>query len=394
MSFTKKNIRIILLIITFASALFAASQNLPAVLGFFGSALSVVMPVITGLCLAFLLNILLTLLETKVFAFLGKSKKKAVRRLLRPVSLIATILLVLGFLALLLFIIIPQLGDTVSSLAAKISVYYKRAVEWIDAVILKYGLEYDTSMLKNPQLDFNRITEFVKDFFSGERGSSILNTTMGVTASVVSGIINFALGAVIAVYVLAQKEKIGRVTHRFLKAALSGKAYEKVCEIASVTYESFSNFIAGQFTDALLLGILCFIGLTILRIPYASVVAVIIGVFALIPVVGPIIGEAISCFIIFTESPWKALFFLIFIVLLQAVDNNLIYPKIVGKSVGLPGVLVLVAVIVGGNLGGILGVLTGVPLASALYAIVLKWISDREKGKANISEKSGSKDAN
>ena len=129
------------------------------------------------------------------------------------------------------------------------------------------------------------------------------------------------------------------------------------------------------------MGFLCFIGMALLRLPYAAVVSVVIGVFALLPVIGPIIGEAIGCFIIFMVSPFKALVFLIFILLLQAVDNNFIYPRIVGKSVGLPGILVLIAVIIGGNIGGILGVILGVPIASASYAIIVSWLDNERKNE-------------
>ena len=158
----------------------------------------------------------------------------------------------------------------------------------------------------------------------------------------------------------------------------------------SIASTSFSNFITGQFTDAIILSVLCFIGMSIFRLPSAAVVSVIIGITALIPVIGPFIGEAIGCFIILMESPLKALFFLIFILILQAVDNNLIYPQIVGKSVGLPGLFVLLAVIIGGNIGGIAGVLLGVPVASAIYALVMAWL---QNNPAKSVEKNNEKDS-
>ena len=163
------------------------------------------------------------------------------------------------------------------------------------------------------------------------------------------------------------------------------KVYEKTLEVCSVASGSFANFITGQVTDAFILAVLCFIGMSIFRFPSAIVVSVIIGITALIPVIGPLIGEFIGCFIIFMESPLKALLFLIFVLILQAIDNNFIYPKIVGKSVGLPGIIVLLAVIVGGNFGGIMGILLGVPISSAVYALVMSWLNS-EKETVTVEE--------
>ena len=379
MNFTRKNIKIILGIITFTVVLFAASQHLSVVAAVISEILGILAPVTVGLCIAFILNIPMSLLERNVFAFTQKSKHNAVKKLSRPASLITTILLAIGFIVILLLIIIPQLKDAVIMLVNKIPIYYESFVEWVDRTIVRLNLEIDTKFLHNPRFDFEKISQMSQKIINEENANTILNTTVGVTSSVVSGIVNFALGSVIAVYVLAEKEKIGKFFDRLIKRVASEKVYKKFHQIIAVAADSFSNFISGQFIDALLLGLLCFIGMAVLRLPYAAVVSVVIGVFALLPVIGPIIGEAIGCFIIFMVSPFKALVFLIFILLLQAVDNNFIYPRIMGKSVGLPGLLVLTAVILGGNIGGILGVVLGVPIASALYAITVSWLSKERK---------------
>lgn len=378
MELSKKNIKIILGIITFAITLFAISQNLTSVLGFLAGVIKIFAPVIVGFCLAFILNILMNFFENKVFKILSTSKKKAVKSLLRPLSLISTIITMLGFFVLLMFIIIPQLEDSIMLLVEKVPVYYTDFVSWIDSLVERFGLELNTEMLHNPQIKIEDIVAMAEKIFTFESTGDILNTTMGVTSSVVSGFINLVLGFVIAVYILAEKEKIGNFTNRILKAVLPEKPYKHLCDICSVASNSFASFITGQFTDALILAILTFIGMLIFRFPNAAVVSVIIGISALIPVVGPIVGEIIGCLLIFMESPLKALFFLIFVLILQAIDNNFIYPKIVGKSVGLPGILVLVAVILGGNIGGMLGVLLGVPIASAIYALVVDWLKNRQ----------------
>ncbi len=391
MNLSKKNIKQLLGIITFAIVLFTVSQNLTSVAIFLEGVMSIFAPVIIGLSLAFMLNILMSVLDRRVFAFLKKSKKPSVRKLLRPASLVSTLLLTFGFFVLLLFIILPQLKDTILLLIEKIPVYYQTLVEWVDSLVLRFGLEINTEMLHNPKFDINDIYSMVQNFFTVESTSDILNTTMGVTSSLVSGVSNLVLGFIIAIYVLAEKEGIVKMTNRILSAVFSEKVNAKIHEICNIASNSFASFITGQFTDAMILATLTFIGMLIFGFPYAAVVSVIIGISALVPVIGPIVGEVIGCLIIFMESPIKALLFLIFVLILQAIDNNFIYPKIMGKSVGLPGILVFIAVVIGGNLGGILGVLLGVPTASAIYALVINRLKNKnskqtEESKENASE--------
>ncbi len=381
MELSKKNVKIILGIITFGILLFSATQHLSAVLAFLGGILKIVAPLIVGFCLAFILNIIMTLLEDKVWGFMGKSKKAFARKMKRPVSLVSTIILMLGFVVLLLFIIIPALKDSIDLMVAKVPGYYDSVVVWIDSIVKDFGLDVSTEALHNPKFTINDIVAMIEKVFTFEATGDILNTTVGVTSSVISGVANFALGFIIAIYMLAEKEKIGKFTRRILEAVLPDKVTEKVYNVSNVAASSFSSFITGQFTDALLLGVMCFIGSSILRIPNAAVVSVIIGISAIIPVIGPIVGEAISVLILLMESPLKALIFLIFILILQVIDNNFIYPKIVGKSVGLPGILVFIAVVLGGNLGGIMGVLLGVPTAAALYALCVEWLKSKSEKK-------------
>ena len=379
MDLSKKNIKKILGIITFAVVLFTLSQNLSSVAALFKGALSVFASTIIGFCLAFILNIPMNVLEKKVFNGLKNSKNKFANKVLRPLSLFTTILLTLGFIVLLLFIIIPQLHDSVSLIIERVPGYYQSLVGWVDNVVIRFGLDISTEALHNPKFDINTIAGMVEKLFTFDGASDILSTTMGVTSSVITAVTNIALGFIIAVYILIEKENIGNFVNNILKKIIPEKVYDKIHEVCSVISDSFTNFVAGQVTDAFILAVLCFIGMSIFRFPNAAVISVIIGITALLPVIGPFIGEFIGCFIIFMESPLKALFFLIFVLVLQAIDNNFIYPKIVGKSVGLPGILVLLAVIIGGNFGGILGILLGVPTASAVYALVMAWLNSKKQ---------------
>ncbi len=379
MDLSKKNIKKILGIITFGIILFTLSQNLSSVASFFKGLLAIFAPLIVGFCLAFMLNIPMNVLENKIFKGMKTSKKKIINKMFRPVSLVSTVILTLGFIVLLLFIIIPQLKDSVMLIIEKIPTYYVQLVEWVDGLVLRFGLDISTEILHNPKIDIETITSMAEKIFTFDATSDIVSTTVGVTSTVISAITNLALGFIIAIYILAEKEKIGNFTDRIMQKILPEKVHDKTHEVCSVASSSFSNFITGQFTDAFILAVLCFIGMSIFRFPNAAVISVIIGITALIPVIGPLIGEFIGCFIIFMESPLKALLFLIFVLILQAIDNNFIYPKIVGKSVGLPGIIVLLAVIIGGNVGGILGILLGVPTASAIYALIVAWLNSKNE---------------
>lgn len=384
MDLSKKNIKKIIAIITFAILLFTASQNLSVVGEVLAKIITVFAPVTVGLCLAFIMNIPMKILEEKVFARLSESRHKTVRKLLRPCSLITTIILFIGFIAALVLIVVPQLKDAVMMLIEKFPSYYDNTVGWIQKVVTRFNLDVNLEFLQNPRFDFAKISEMAQKIIPDGSANSLINNAFSFTSSLVVGITNTVLGAVIAVYVLAEKEKICAFVGKIAREIMPEKTYAKTEHICSIAGNSFSSFIAGQFTDSLVLGIMCFIGMAIFNIPYAAIVSVIIGVFALIPVIGPIIGEVLGCFLIFMESPASALFFLIYILVLQAIDNNFIYPKIVGKSVGLPGILVLVSVILGGNIGGILGILIGVPTASACYALVVNYFEEKEAKRKEV----------
>lgn len=391
MELNKQNIKKIIGIITFAVVLLTAFQHFSVVISIVSKILAVIAPIIIGICIALILNVPLRALEKNVFKFIANSKRKGVRKLLRPVSLISTIILAMGFIAILMLIILPQLKNAIVLLVSKIPYYAGRIVEFVEPILHKYGINYDLKFLRPEQFDINKIQAMLSKIFAVKSSDELINTTVGVTSSVISGVTNFALGTVIAVYILARKESILKLTSRIMKATLSERFCVRLDRIVGVTENSFSSFITGQFTDSMLLGILCFIGMSILRLPSAAAVAASIGITALIPVIGPFIGEAIGFIIIFIESPLKAVFFLIFILILQAVDNNFIYPKIVGKSVGLPGLVVLIAVIIGGNIAGIIGILLGVPLASAIYILLIDALEERERKKKKLkvqSEKS------
>ena len=209
MNLSKRNIKKILGIITFAVILFTASQNLSVVGGFLKGVLAICAPLIVGFCLAFILNIPMNSLENTIFKKMKNSGKTAVKKAVRPLSLILTIILMIGFIVLLLFIIIPQLRDSIVLIIERIPVYYQSLVEWIDGIVLRFDLDISTEILHNPKIDFDTIASMAEKIFTFDKTNDILSTTVGVTSSVISGIANFGIGFIIAIYILAEKEKIG-----------------------------------------------------------------------------------------------------------------------------------------------------------------------------------------
>ena len=241
-----------------------------------------------------------------------------------------------------------------------------------------YGTFAEEHGVMLPELALN--ADQVKDTITGflqEKGDSVVNTTLDITTSIVSAVVNVLLALVFSLYLLAQKETLIAQSRRLLRAALPKKAADRLMHLLSLANNAFSSFVSGQVTEAFILGTLCCIGMLILRLPYALPVSVIIATLSLIPIFGAWIGAATGAFLIVFQSPIKALWFLIFLLILQQVEGNLIYPKVVGKSVGLPGLWVLAAVTIGGGAFGVLGMLLGVPVLAVIYTLVQDFIRSR-----------------
>ena len=219
-----------------------------------------------------------------------------------------------------------------------------------------------------------------------EHGASIFNTTIGVTTSVFVGLFNFILGFVFAIYLLMQKEKIGGQFKRLLYAYIKKERVDKFLSVMSLAQNAYSRFVTGQLTEAVIIGVLCFIGMLIFSMPYATLISTLIAFTALIPMIGAFIGTAVGALLILMVDPIKALWFIVFIIVLQQFESNLIYPRVVGKSIGLPGIWVLTAVTIGGSLFGILGILLSVPLCSVIYTLLSNAIEKRLQKKRESGE--------
>lgn len=386
MKLDRKNVRIILLIITFAVVLYTVAQNLAAIYGAVATVWNVFGVVITGLAMAFVLNVPLKLFENRVFYGMSEDRRPYVRKMRRPVSLVCALVVTLGVIVILIAVIMPQLTATVAEVASQLPDYINSVVQWLRDFLSGFGITVDA--LEDFSVDweqvFSDLTTYLKEGSANvlesaaSAGSSVVSTVTDVGGSVISTVMNTFLGLIVAVYVLAQKERIGHFMKRCIDAFLPHRASSAISRIASMASETFSNFVAGQFTDSCILGVLCYVCMRIFRFPYPEVISVVIGVTSLVPMVGSFVGEVIGALLILIVSPIKALLFIVMVLAIQQVDGAFIYPRIVGKSVGLPGVAVFCAVIVGGNVAGVLGSLLGVPVCALLYALLREAVDARQ----------------
>lgn len=362
MELSKKTVKRILLIITFTVLLIWAIYNHKLLFKYIGELYSLISPFVIGLCIAYVVNVIMRPIERLWMKLLSKCKGKWVEKMKRPICLLLSILLVIGIILAVIFIIMPELSNSVSSLVSMVPSYVSEVESWWEALALrldKYGVE-----LPQFSFDTDKFIQILKD-----GGTAVLNTTLSATTSIVTAVINIVLALAFSIYVLAQKETLKRQSKKVLAKLMKPEKMQKLLDMLDLINRTFTNFITGQLTEAVIIGVLCFIGMSIFRMPYAPAISVLVGFTALIPVFGAFIGTAIGAFLILLVKPIQAVWFVVFIIVLQQFEGNLIYPKVVGKSVGLPGIWVLVAVTIGGNAMGVVGMLISVPLCSVLYVV-------------------------
>lgn len=345
-----------------------------------GLACSAVYPLLLGAVTAYIFNIILSAFEKHYFP---KSDAKAVRITRRPVCILLSFMCVIAIFALVLNIVIPEIINAVKLISGEIPPLID---QWTGSFIKKLDeypdIQKQATELVNEfdvkSLDWASITEKAADFLkSGIMG--IISSAVGLVGSVAGTVTNIVIAVIFAIYLLFRKDKIRSDLNRFQNAFVSENINHKVNKIFKTADDTFKSFFIGQFFEAILLGCFCFIGMRLLGLPYAAMSSALVGATALIPIVGGFFGAGISAFIIFTESPMQALIFLIFLLILQQIEGNLIYPKVVGNSIGLPGIWVLAAVTVGGGLWGITGMLVGVPLAATAYKLLFEHLEHREE---------------
>jgi len=353
-------------------------KNFSSVAMIFKTILGILSPLIIGLCFAFIINVLLKAIEGKWDLIFKKTKGKFVKSIKRPLCLLISFAIIIGMIFVLFFLVIPEMGRTISIIADILPTYVQKVEVWLNQWVPQ--LENANISIPEIKIDWNKFGTMAADFLT--KGSmSIINTTVGITSSIFSGILNIVLGIVFSIYILVQKENLSSQLKRVVFAFLPEPRAKSLVSFSKLTNQVFSKFVTGQLTEAFIIGILCFIGMKIFALPYATMISTLVGFTALIPVIGAFIGTIVGVIMIVMVSPIKALWFVIFLLVLQQLEGNLIYPRVVGKSVGLPGIWVLAAVTIGGSSFGILGMLLSVPVCSVLYTLLQQSVSTRLKNK-------------
>ena len=371
MEWKKENLRGLLLVVCGGIAFYSLLQNLPAVAMAVGWVLGILGPFLLGGAMAFILNVPMRAIERRLFPVRpGKQVKGR-----RPMALLITLLAVIGVLVLASSVIGPGIAEAVRSLAAQVPAAAERL--WAQISRLEQYLPMLESLLADWNMeDWKNITQKAAELLQ-TWGGGILSSGSMVIGGVVSGVSTFVIALIFSFYILLQKEKLGRQGRQVLYALLPERRADRTLEILRLSSRTFSSFLSGQCLEACILGTLFVVSMTIFRMPYALLVGVLISLTALIPIVGAFIGCGVGALIIAIADPWKALGFIVLFLVLQQVEGNLIYPHVVGSSVGLPSIWVLAAVTLGGSLMGILGMLVFIPLCSVLYALFRDYVKTR-----------------
>lgn len=361
-----------LLIVTYAIVLIFALFNLKTMFGIIIYVLKLFMPFIIGIGIAFILNILLKIIEAKVYPKIFKKKTKRSKKLKRPICLVSVMILVVALISLIFKLVIPEFINAVEIFSESLPKYTEIIEDYLEEK------EFSEENIKMVTDTLNEVQKKATSFVMTNT-DEIAERIFDMATKVVGYIVNGVIALVFALYILAQKEKITYQVNKVMRAFLDKKIIDKIDTVVGITNKAFYNFASGQFVEALIIGVLCFIGMIILRIPYAPTISVLVAFTALIPMFGAFIGTIIGAFLILMIDPIKAIIFIIFIIILQQFEGNLIYPKVVGRSVGLPGIWVLVAVTIGASTFGIIGMIISVPLCAILYGVLVNITNERLK---------------
>lgn len=330
--------------------------------GFLGTLIGAAAPLLIGCVIAYIVNILMSFYERHYFP---KSQKKFWAKSRRPVCMLAAFVTLVLVVFLLLNIVVPELAAAVQLLLAQVPGMIENLLGWLEGK----NIVPEDLLAPLANIDWRSKIEQIFGVLTTGVGN-LLGAAVNVVSSVFSGIVTALFAVIFSIYLLGDKEKLGSQFDRIMKRFMKEKLYMGTRHVLSALNDSFHKYLVGQFTEALILGGLCTIGMWIFQFPYATMTGAVIAFTALIPVAGGYIGAAVGAFMILTVSPMKAILFLVYIVVLQQLEGNLIYPRVVGSSMGLPGIWVLAAVTVGGGVMGITGMLIGVPLAATAYRLL------------------------
>ena len=381
MNLSKENISKIRGLIVFTAIVIVALWQHSIFFDIITFVLGIAMPFLVGGSIAFILNVPMSFIERNLFGRIEKRRKKPLKAA-RPLSLLGAIIFIIGIMALVIFIVVPELGRTFVQLGNAVTAFIPTVQSWINDQF--YNNPNLVEWANNLQVDWSAITNGIIHFFQDGAGN-ILGSTIDVVTNIVSGVVTALIAVVFAIYVLHQKEKLNMQKRKAMFAYLPKRWVEKSLEVGNLAYKTFANFITGQCTEALILGTVFFIMMTVFRLPYPLLIAVLIAFCSLIPMFGTFIAFAIGSILIVIVSPLQALIFAIMFIILQQLESSFLYPRVMGSSVGLPSIWVLAAVSLGGSLMGFIGMLIAIPIVSVAYTLFRANIHKRLR-KRNITE--------
>ncbi len=389
MNLNRENMNKIMGLIAFTILLFVGLQNTGLVISAARNIISLIAPFLIGGCVAFVLSVPMGFFEKYFFnakKTSGKRKGKSSEGK-RVLSLVITLAAVCGVVAVVVFMVAPELYKSLKTIGRELSNAFVRVPELLDEAAKRLPMfEAEIAKIKYNfiNVDWKGIGAQVAEFL---KNTNFLGNTLSIASSVVSAAANFIIGIVFAIYILLQKENLSRQFRRLFYSFLPEKKVDRFLEVCSLTADSFHSFLSGQCLEAVILGFMFFVSMWVLRLPHALPISVLIGFTALIPIFGAFIGCAVGALLILIVNPIKALWFIVLFLVIQQIEGNVVYPRVVGSSVGLPSIWVFAAVTFGASVGGVLGLLFAIPVCSVVYSLLRDAVRSRIKERKINPEK-------
>lgn len=375
MNFTKKNKRQIMELIVFAGLVLWCVFNYNLFINFIKVVFKLVMPLLVGLAIAFIINVLMKQIEKKIF----KIDKRKHKKIIRIISLLLSIILIFGIVGLILFLVIPEFISAVSLIGKNLP----SSFEWVNDFVGKMMKLYPSAKNYINNIDIKSVVETTIG-----TTSSIVSIVMSFLSGMISKVIMFFMGFIISIYILLDKENLVRQTKKLFMAFLPDKTVSEIIRIVKLTNTTFTKFLTGQCLDACLTGFEFFVILSIIKIPYALILGVLFAITALIPYIGAFVTLIIGAVLVGVSNPMNSVWYVLVFFIVQQFDDNFTYPKIVGKSVGLPALWALIAVLIGGSILGLVGMIISIPVSSVLYTLLKEFVNYKLENK-NKNKKQG-----
>lgn len=379
MEFNKKNIKTIMAMLFGGILFYWVLQNLGPITGRLGDIWGMLTPFIVGAVIAFIINVPMKGVERLLF---GRTDK--LQKLRRPISYVITVILVFGVISFAMYIIIPQLADTMVSLSKQIPPAITALQEYVDSKMA--SIEAIAQFAGQIEFDWKGLSASLVDMLKNG-SASLINSSVDLVSGVINGLISFVIGFIFSIYVLMQKERLASQFRKIVYALVKVDKADKIMEILSLANRTFSKFLSGQCLEAVIISILFFTVMSICGFPYALLISMTIGMFSLVPMIGSFVGCFFGALLICIESPISALLFIVMFVIVQQLEGNLIYPHVVGGAVELPSIWVLFAATMGAKLGGVIYMLMAIPFCSVCYALFRTFVVKRLKEKDVPKEK-------